>query len=153
MITLALESLAKKAPRIAFIHDYPGFVKTGLARGTKGPAMAVMIGVSKAIGAFLNIPFEEVGERQVFFLTSGRFPPLDEASSGAGVSLAQGIQLASGIDGKLGSGVYSVDFRGETGNAKVYELLAGMRKDGFSDQVWRHTEEAFIRVTGTASST
>jgi NAD(P)-dependent dehydrogenase (short-subunit alcohol dehydrogenase family) len=75
MITLELEALAKGAPSVSFIQNYPGFVKTGLDRGAKGPAMAAVIAISKVIGVFLNIPFEEAGQREIFFLTSARFPP------------------------------------------------------------------------------
>jgi NAD(P)-dependent dehydrogenase (short-subunit alcohol dehydrogenase family) len=151
MITLALEDLAKRAPNVSFIQNYPGFVKTGLARGAKGPAMAAAIAISKVIGVFLNIPFEEVGQREVFFLTSARFPPGDETSLGSGVSLAKGTQVAPGTDGKLGSGVYSIDYQGESGGDKVNELLAKLRKDGLQEQVWKHTEQTFVDVTGTAS--
>jgi len=113
--------------------------------------MAAAIAISKVIGAFLNIPFEEVGQREVFFLTSARFLPGDKASLGSGVSLAKGTQVAPGTDGKLGCGVYSIDYQGENGGAKVNELLAKLRKDGLQEQVWKHTEQTFVDVTGTAS--
>ncbi|GFF99456.1 hypothetical protein IFM61392_00839 [Aspergillus lentulus] len=56
MLTLSFEVLAQKAPEVSFIHDYPGFVKTDLARGTNGVGMAIVKGLFKVIGPFLYNP-------------------------------------------------------------------------------------------------
>lgn len=147
MLTLAFEALAKKAPEVSFIHDYPGFVKTDLARGTKGVGMAVVKGVFKAIGLFLNMPNEEVGERQTFFATSARFPPKTGDAKGVSSSSSKG-DIATGSDGKAGSGVYSIHFDGESKPAPV---LSQLRTDGSAEKVWEHTENEFVRVTGSDS--
>ncbi|EAW15013.1 uncharacterized protein ACLA_004270 [Aspergillus clavatus NRRL 1] len=145
MLTLSFEVLAERAPEVSFVHDYPGFVKTDLARGTKGAGMAIVKGMFKAIGPFLYIPTEEVGERQVFFATSIRFPP---ASGDAKGVPSEEVGIATGTDGRKGSGVYSVHLDGET---KVQEALSALRESGSKDKMWKHTEDELIRVTGSVT--
>ncbi|GFF89323.1 hypothetical protein IFM60648_08686 [Aspergillus lentulus] len=82
MLTLSFEVLAQKAPEVSFIHDYPGFVKTDLARGTNGVGMAIVKGLFKVIGI--------------------RFPP---ASGDAKGVPSEGVGIATGTDGRKGSGV------------------------------------------------
>jgi hypothetical protein len=52
MITLTLEHFAKLAPGVSFIHDYPGFVETPLAKSMKGVTGAVMRSVFWVTGLF-----------------------------------------------------------------------------------------------------
>ena len=67
----------------------------------------------------------------------------------AGVPLlAGGVQVARGTNGKSGSGVYSIDWDGESAGPKVEELLAKCRKEGVVEKVWEHTEEEYRRITG-----
>ncbi|KAI0116238.1 hydrogenase/reductase-like protein [Hypoxylon sp. NC0597] len=147
MITLALENIAREAPEVSFVHDYPGFVKTGLGRDAKGPAMAVAKAVSTVIGPFLNIPLDEAGERHVFFSTSAQFPPAAGEPRADGVSLSKAMQIAISTDGKTGGGVYSIDSEGEPCNRKVLETLAKLRNDGSRDKLWKHTQDEFVRIT------
>jgi hypothetical protein len=42
MMSLGFEAIVKQAPDVSFIHDYPGFVETGLSREIKGPAAAII---------------------------------------------------------------------------------------------------------------
>lgn len=72
-----------------------------------------------------------------------RFPP---ASGDAKGVPSEGIGTAAGTDGKIGSGVYAVHVDGET---KVPEVLSKLRQDGTKNKLWKHTEEEFIRVTGS----
>lgn len=58
------------------------------------------------------------------------------------------VAVARGTDGKIGSGVYSVDLDGESSGFKVEELLAKFRKEGVVGKFWKHTEEEFKRITG-----
>jgi hypothetical protein len=114
--------------------------------------MAVLTAVFKVIGPFVTIPFDEAGERQLFFATSARFPPRTSTDApAAGVPLAPGVGVARGTDGKPGSGVYSISIEGESAKPKVEQLLAAYRKDGTLQKVWEHTESEFVRVTGAAS--
>ncbi|KAK3943205.1 hypothetical protein QBC46DRAFT_377811 [Diplogelasinospora grovesii] len=166
MMTLALESIALEAPDVSFIHAHPGHVKTNMGKevrpgGAPPVQMTTIKAVLKVIGPFVNIPFEEAGERQVFFATSARFParPTSSSSSSssaasstntAGVPLPRDIKVARGTDGEVGSGVYSVNYDGETASAKVEALLARLRNENVVQKLWCHTEKEFVRVTGSA---
>lgn len=154
-VTLGLESLAKNNPEISFIHDFPGQVKTNIIRGDEGALMQVIkyaFKLSGALGLARYTPNVEVGERHTFYCTSSRFPPSAGQSAAAGVGLPDGVKVAAGVDGQPGSGVYSVDMQSESADAKVVELLAGYRKDGTADKLWRYTVSEWERVTRTASA-
>lgn len=152
LVTLSLESLAQKAPDVSFIHNFPGAVKTGIARGTTGALMAVVKTVFTLLGPFFYIPLKEVGERHVFLATSAKYPARKEGAATAGVPLGEGVVVARGTDGRPGSGVYSVDVNGESAGPKVEELLAGFRKEGLGEKVWEEVESQFVRITGKVSA-
>ncbi|KAK3297369.1 uncharacterized protein B0H64DRAFT_423549 [Chaetomium fimeti] len=142
MMTLALEAVARDAP------------STNIGKDVKGPVFAVLLAIWEAlylvIGPFLATPFDEAGERQLFFATSGRFPGVGEGGA-AGVPLPEGVAVAQGTDGKLASGVYSITNHAETAPPKVDQLLEKMRKDGTAQKVWAQVQEEFLRITGVAS--
>lgn len=148
IVTMSLEAIAKRAPDVSFIHDFPGPVKTGLARGATGAGIFVLKAVFHVVGPFIYIPNTEVGERQLFLATSARYPAGRGGDAAAGVPLAGGMTVARGTSGESGSGVYSLESDGESAGPKVVELLAKMRKDGVAEQVWKHTEDEFRRITG-----
>jgi hypothetical protein len=184
IMTLALEAIANDAPevssnrnlctlsearyltnsvvgvdddQVSFIHDFPGAVKTNLGKDVKEMPMVVLTTVFRVIAPLVTMPFDEAGERQLFFATSARFPPRAPAAAGkgsgaaAGVPLAPGVEIARGTDGNPGSGVYSISMEGESAKPKVEQLLAEYRKNGTLQKVWKHTEGEFTRVTGAAS--
>lgn len=150
MVTLSLETLAKKAPDVAFVHNFPGFVKSGNTRGTTGGAMMALKAVSAILGPFLYMNLRECGERHLFLCTSARYPAGEAANAADGVPLADGLVVARGTDGKDGSGCYSVDAQGESAGLAVEETLAKFRKEGLVEKIWENTEEEFVRITGTA---
>ena len=154
MMTLSLEAIAKTAPGVSFVHDYPGFVKTNLGNDVKGLGFAIIKAiwgaVSLVIAPFLATPFDEAGERQLFFATSARFPG-GGGGGAAGVPLPEGVSVATGTDGKRASGVYSITNHAETAPPKVDQLLAKMRKDGTAQKVWAQVEKEFVKATGVAS--
>ncbi|KAK9364442.1 retinol dehydrogenase 14 [Lipomyces kononenkoae] len=154
MMTFALEAVAKKAPNVSFIHTFPGFVKTNYGNDLKGPMVTVLKAVFNAIfpliGPLIATPFNETGERQLFFMTSARYPAGGD-SAAAGVPVPNGVTVARGTNGESGSGVYSVTNDGETAPYRVEQLLGKLRKDGTVQKVWLHVEEEFIRITGHAS--
>ena len=152
LITTSLETLAKKAPDVSFIHSFPGPVKTDLAKDATGVAMSVLRGVFAVIGPFVNMPYEECGERHLFLATSARYPPSTGVEANAGVALEKGLTIARGTKGESGSGVYSVNAKGESAGPKVEQLLAGFRKDGVVENVWDHTVGEFKRIMGTEPS-
>lgn len=151
LITLSLEAIQKKAPEVSFVHDFPGPVKSGIARGTKGAAFTLMKAVSFVLGPFMYIPNKESGERHLFLATSAKYPA-SANDSAAGVPLTDGIVVATGTDGKPATGVYSIDQVGESAGPKVEELLAKFRNEGMVEKVWTHTEEELNKITGKESA-
>ncbi|KAI7781074.1 hypothetical protein LA080_015194 [Diaporthe eres] len=154
MMTLGLETLAKEAPDVSFVHAFPGKVKTNIIRSDDGAILRTVALVSKALFLVTGYtPIVEVGERQTFYCTSARFPPKKpvDAPGALGAELPEGVSVANGVDGSAGGGVYSVDTYGESADAKVEELLANYRRDGTADKLWKYTESEWQRVTGTMS--
>ncbi|TKA68657.1 hypothetical protein B0A55_08803 [Friedmanniomyces simplex] len=145
MMTFALEVLAARAPTVAFVHSFPGPVRSGIARD-RNWVNFVLRGVFWVVGPFIYVPEEESGERHVFAATSGRYP----ARSGKGGGGA-GVAVSKGADGKVGSGVYTTDAQCEASDEKVDAILAKMRREGVPQKVWEHTEAEFVRMVGTVA--
>ena len=57
------------------------------------------------IGPLIYIPNEEFGERMLFFATSARYAPAAGGEEGAGVPLANEIEVSNDTTGEDGSGV------------------------------------------------
>lgn len=152
LLTLSLEVLAKEAPDVAFIHNFPGPVKTNLFREGKGVAMFIVRALFGVIGPFIYIPNEEAGERHLFLSTSARYPAGASGDTASGVPLAEGVAVARGTSGKNGSGVYSVGWNVESSGHRVEELLTKFRKEGMLEKVWKHTQEEFKRITGVETA-
>lgn len=151
LITFSLETLAKQAPEVSFIHSFPGSVKSNLVRGGEGPLIYTVSLVIKAISPLVNISSEECGERHAFLATSARFPAGNNSVASAGVPLGNGVVVANGTDGKVGSGVYTLNSTAESGGAKTVALLAKYRKEGVPEKLWQHTEGEYTRVLGFKS--
>ncbi|KAF4632513.1 hypothetical protein G7Y89_g5616 [Cudoniella acicularis] len=153
VVTLSLEELAKNAPDVSFIHNYPGSVQSNLARKGQGVTIAVIRNIYRVLSPFLSpMPNEECGERQLFQATSARYPAGTGGKPTSGVPVATGIELVRGTNGEISSGVYSLDKDGESTDPKVGELLANLRKEHVGEKAWKHTEEEFQRITGAAAS-
>lgn len=97
------------------------------------------------------MPNEECGECHVFLATSAKYPAGTNGSTSSGVPLASGVAVARGTNGISGSGVYSVDWEGESSGPQVEELLAKFKKEGLVEKVWEDTEE-FKRITGLVAA-
>lgn len=97
---------------------------------------------------FINVPIQESGDRHLFVATSARYPAREDTQGKEGVKTADGV-VARGTDGRIGSGVYSVNEVGESSGPKVEELLAEFRKDGVADKVWKDMEDEWKRITGS----
>ncbi len=121
---------------------------TNLGNDVKSAWMKVLMGVFRLLGPLVAIPFDEAGERQLFFATSARFAPRDGVV--VGVPLVEGVEVARGTDGKGGSGVYSISEDGESAGEGVERLLKGYREDGTLEKVWEGTEKEFTRICGHA---
>lgn len=148
LVTLSLESLAAKAPTVSFIHNFPGFVTSGIARGTKGLMMGAFRLISTLLAPLLSVPTVEVGDRHVFLATSAKYPAGESGDMAAGVPLVGGVRVARGITGEVGAGVYSVDAQGESADVRVEELLAQFRKEGLVEEVWKRIVDELVRITG-----
>ena len=114
--------------------------------------MSVLKGVFAVIGPFVSMPHEECGERHLFLATSARYPPSTGVEANAGVAVEKGLTVARGTKGESGSGVYSVNAKGESAGPKVEQLLARFRKDGVVEKVWDSTVGEFNRITGTEAA-
>lgn len=74
LITLSLEALAKKAPDVTFVHDFPGPVNSNFLRSGQGAAIFVMGVVFKLVSPMMNLYSNlECGERHLFLATSARY--------------------------------------------------------------------------------
>lgn len=156
MMTLGLGALARKAPDVAFIHAFPGNVNTNIIKGDEGAVMNILNYLFKFIGVFLPgryTPIKEVGERHTFYCTSARYPPpnADDGRDALGVTLPSGVSVARGVDGEVGSGLYSVDMYGESAGTAVEDVLAEHRQSGVAERLWTYTESEWNRVTGSVS--
>ncbi|KUJ06448.1 uncharacterized protein LY89DRAFT_692431 [Mollisia scopiformis] len=134
LVTFGIEAVAKTAPTVSFIHNYPGTVYTGLYRDMDAPPFDTS----------LSVPIEECGERHFYLTTSARFPPREGESTA--VRLSDGIEVAAGTTGKIGTGIYSVGQTCESASSEVVELLAGLREKGMVEEVWGHTKGEFQRI-------
>jgi hypothetical protein len=148
IVTLSLETFSKKAPDVSFIHNFPGAVKSGIARGTTGEMWFMVKAVFRVLGLLIYIPIVEVGERHLFLATSARYPAGISENTPSGTPLAGGVAVTRGTSSKIGSGIYSVDDQGESAKPKVEKLLAQLRKEGMVEKVWEHIRGEFIRITG-----
>jgi NAD(P)-dependent dehydrogenase (short-subunit alcohol dehydrogenase family) len=148
MITLTLEHFAKLAPGVSFVHNYPGFVATPLAKSMKGVTGGIMRSVFYFTGLFSTknyISLEETGERHCFLATSSRFESKERYGG------SSGREVAVGSDGVVGSGVYIVDEVCESGGKDVQKLLNGVRQEGTHEKIWEHLQSEFLRVTGKST--
>ena len=149
MMTLGLEAVARNAPTVSFIHDFPGAVKTGMGRDVTGVTGTVLRTVFKVIGPFHTwTPIEECGDRHVFYTTSAKYPPANPKGDGSGIALTDVVTVAKGTNGEVGSGVYSLTGDGESSGPTVEKVLSDLRDSGMVDQLWKHTETEFKRITG-----
>lgn len=145
LISLGLEATARTAPEVSFVHDFPGAVNTALftrMQGLRGVMIRLYVTL---LGRWVCVPIEESGERHLYFATSARFP--SPSGNALTVPLGDGVEVAQGTTGAFGSGVYSLGWDGETASSAVQELLADMRDKGLVEEVWRHTESEFKRIT------
>ncbi|MCJ1402181.1 hypothetical protein MMC11_005401 [Xylographa trunciseda] len=146
--TLALETHHKAAPEVSFVHNFPGAVESGIARGSIGVLMRVLKTVYAVLGPLVHMPLVEAGDRHVFLCTSARFSSGPEDPT-AGVPLVDGLAFARGTDGQIGSSVYSIGADGESAGPKVERLLAQLRSQGMVEWVWENIESG---ISGALAS-
>lgn len=134
--TLSLESHHRDYRKVSFVHNFPGVIKSGITRGTSGVVLTALKAVVRIFGSLFYMPAEEAGDRHVFLSTSARYS-VGEKDEAAGVplSVAPDLSFARGTDGKMASGVYSINASGESAGEKVEEALASLRSRGMTGKV------------------
>lgn len=146
VITLSMEALAKFAPEVSFIHDYPGTVKTPLLDHNLGIISVVLRVFIFLFGWYVCVPLEECGERHLFMATSARYVPKLGGEGADGVKLGSG-DVFKGSNEEVGSGVYSVKSDCESTSAASLKLLVEYRAQGLVEDVWKHVDGEFRRIS------
>jgi hypothetical protein len=146
MTSVALLNLAKEAPEVTFINEYPGLVMTGALNVITGVLGVLVRTVAYLFQRWLAVPIEESGERHVFIATSGAYKP--KSGNATGLPVVEGLEIHSGTDGQAGSGVYSISWDGEGPSEKVVQLLKRYSEDGMSEKVWTHITGELERILG-----
>jgi hypothetical protein len=141
MTTFFFEELVAQNPKLSCLHVYPGLVKTQEFQKAVFPAWLkwVFRWILLPLLTPWCVPVAECGERSLFCAGDGRYMAPEEVRSGT-----EG-DVAIGVDGQRGSGVYAVDWNGEVfrKSEAVYEKC---RKKDMRKMVWEHTMEAFKAV-------
>ncbi|GAM43206.1 hypothetical protein TCE0_047f17822 [Talaromyces pinophilus] len=139
MHTLFMETLAEKYPdKLALTHIFPGLVIGPTFYSSEHPLwFRIMFRLlHPVLGKFITVPRQESGARMMS-LASSRYPARPSDPS----KVYREDSVAIGTDGKPGSGVYSLGWKGEN-NLKLsaYEKFD---KDEMRRKVWDHTVKAF----------
>lgn len=133
MNDFACEELAKHHPGTAFLHVYPGLVRTGIL-DHGGLLLKVLGRLMMTLLFAMEVSAHESGERNLFHASAPLFAPRATA----------GPDAAMGSDGTRGSGAYLLNWDGKPiGNAKV---LDAMRQKQLGQRIWEHTLEVFGRL-------
>lgn len=144
--TLSLEHHAASAPETTFIHNFPGPVKGGILRGTKGFGFGLARAASRFLLPLVQMPSQDAGDRHVYLATSARYPAKKEPDSIRGVPLSSGVQIILGT--RNDAGVYSLFLDGEALKKPAYDTLSKYRDDGTLEKVWSMIEKDSVRITG-----
>ncbi|TQV98700.1 hypothetical protein V2A60_007592 [Cordyceps javanica] len=137
MITMAHNVLARKAPDVSFIHNYPGAVKTNFGKDAKGVMSMVRMAFMLFGPLFLKYRSpEESSVLQLYGATSAAFLPA--VGTAAGVPPPDRISVATGTYGKQGSGSYSLNALCERVSHDVEKRLVDALDNGVEDRLWAH---------------
>lgn len=149
MITIANNVMARQAPDVSFVHNFPGSLKIAFGKDAKG-GMAVVRTVFNLVGHVLinYLTPADCGALQLYGAMSARFPPA--AGDAAGVPLSDGVPVARGTDGKPGSGSYTINFDCENASLDVDKHLAKATADGAEAKLWAHIIDEIKQATGKA---
>ena len=90
---------------------------------------------------------DETGQRQLFLASSGIYPPAKPAEGAplaAGVPFSEDFSVSKGSNGKIGSGAYLVNWKGDISGQE--KILSDYREKGVGKTVWEHTMRIFKQV-------
>ncbi|KAK3674714.1 hypothetical protein LTR78_005436 [Recurvomyces mirabilis] len=125
------QSRMRSQGQMAAITTLGLLVASGIARGEIGWFMRTLKVIAHVLAPLVDIPFAEAGERFVFLCTSARY-----ADGGVdGTLLLEGLEIGKGVDGIEGSGVFSVDEKGEYAGPKLVNLVKEMERRGEVEKV------------------
>ncbi|KAF2793239.1 putative short-chain dehydrogenases/reductase [Melanomma pulvis-pyrius CBS 109.77] len=148
--TLLLEEAARRAPDVSFVHNVPGIVKGGILREAEPSfRLSVMLAITGLLAPLIQTSPDECAERHVFLATSAKYAPRQGGAAIAGVAVDNDLAVARGSDGRIGSGVYTINTKGESSPVKIEKLLEGFRNDGTARKVWEYVSTDFVKITGT----
>ncbi|ETI21759.1 hypothetical protein G647_05828 [Cladophialophora carrionii CBS 160.54] len=146
MHTFFFERLAEQhRGKISLVHLFPGMVMTKAFQNPGVPLWGrLMFRIFRPILSVFATPVSESGERTLFLASPQRFPacrgsgdqPTKAASAGA-----PNLVVATGTDGKIGSGAYAVDIDGET--CHKAKMIEKYRAGGVGEKIWEHTMKVF----------
>jgi hypothetical protein len=140
------EELAAREPATAFVHSSPLVVATGAARELPIWARAALKVLTPLI-SLAGVGADETGARQLFLATSGIYPPAkpaSESTTAVGAPTPKDVPVATGVDGKVGSGGYAVNWDGKVTGKK--SILDEYHAKGVGKIVWEHTMETFQKI-------
>lgn len=146
LVTAGMLHVAQQAPDVSFVHTFPGFVVTGIARDMPGMFGTVARGVGAVLGPLFYIPSEESGAHHLYFATADRYPPKETTNTSRSMVTSDEMDIARGLNGVTGSGMYSIDQKGECASPTVEQLMMGYQQDGTVDKVWQKTQDDWQRV-------
>lgn len=142
MQTIIFERLATQNERIAFIHVYPGVVRTSALSRDSDSAIGLLMryAIGPLVNTFFALNAEDVGARVVFYATNERYSVVEGS---AATPLPPGSQKARRTKGKA----FLVDAYGnETGDESLLQDFRARRVD---EAVWTHTLQVFDKALAT----
>lgn len=146
MTSLAMEHLAASR-RASFVHVYPGLVGTNIYTNSFPPPLAAVYnyGMWPLMWPF-SVNIDESGQRHLFHSTSSRYPAnkLLAQSEPESPAIPDGLQVAVGSNGTIGSGAYLMNWKGETSAAG--KKMQALREQGVAQKVWEHTTNLLDRA-------
>ncbi|KAI6891259.1 hypothetical protein KC318_g14224 [Hortaea werneckii] len=118
MTTLSFDHLAKAHPKKSFIHVFPGLTSTGLlGRSATGVLGFLMRWVLEPVLGLFSSTSEEVGERVLYYATSGLYDARGECWP-----------------------------LNEKGEPTVGDALKGYREGAWAEKIWDHDQKMFERA-------
>lgn len=152
MTTLFMESLAERhREKLSLCHVFPGLVITP---GFQNPDLPTWFKhlwrwIGPIVAWFTALSPTEAGERMLFLATP-RFAARQsregdvDSKSGTDTATEANADIATGTDGKCGSGAYAVNWNGET--ISVERAYRRIDKKDLTRKVWDHTTKAFEEI-------
>ncbi|KAK8133786.1 hypothetical protein PG984_005798 [Apiospora sp. TS-2023a] len=143
MSKLAEMHAADNNKQLRLVHIFPGLVLTPAFHNPTYPAWFRFL-FNRILAPFFLAPFIAVnpiesGERMLSLASPALYPAGTNSSAES-----QKGGTVKGMDGRPGSGAYSLDWKGnDAHNKKVYAKYDDDGIEALKKQVWEHTNKAF----------